>query len=86
MKKAYLIKNITEYGKFIAYCIDKDISVFRCYWEEIEKGTRCYNIDFKHKQLYYSSKDYYEDNLYEIIEPIFELDEFGNFVLKGEKE
>lgn len=34
-KKAYLITNIEEYGKFISFCINKDICVFRTYWNEL---------------------------------------------------
>ena len=37
-KKAYLLISIEEYGKFIAYCIENDISVFRTYWNEREKA------------------------------------------------
>lgn len=36
-KKAYLIKDITEYGKFISYCIHNDITVCRAYWDERER-------------------------------------------------
>lgn len=36
-KKAYLLMSIEEYGKFIAYCIENDITVFRTYWDEREK-------------------------------------------------
>lgn len=34
-KKAYLINSIEEYGKFISFCINKDICVFRTYWNEL---------------------------------------------------
>ena len=37
-ERVYLLKNIEEYGKFMAFCIDNDISVFRTYWQEIFKG------------------------------------------------
>lgn len=82
MKKAYLIKNIEEYGKLMAFCIDKDICVFRTFWNECEKGKRCFNIDWKEKRCYYSNIEYYIREGYEILEPIFEIDKYGeNFVL-----
>lgn len=37
-KKAYLLISIEEYGKFIAYCIENDISVFRTYWMKEKKA------------------------------------------------
>lgn len=71
MKKAYLILNIEEYGKLMAYCIEHDISVFRTYWNDSEKDDRCYNIDWKEKKCYYSSRQYYEEKGYEIVTPAF---------------
>lgn len=68
---AYLIKNIVEYGKLIAYCIDHDISVWRSYWDEDEAGDRCYFIDWREARLYYSSKRFYTENRYNVIEPYF---------------
>lgn len=84
MKKvAYLIKNIKQFGFLIAYCIDKDISVFRTFYRVGDNF--CYNINFKEKRCYYSSVDYYESEGYEIFEPRFDFDEFGKVVLlKGE--
>lgn len=41
-EKVYLIRNIEEYGKLMAYCINKDITVWRTYWDETQKGNRCY--------------------------------------------
>ncbi len=84
--KAYLIKNIEEYGKLMAYCIKNDISVFRTYWDEREKGNRCYHISFKDKKCYYSSKQYYEDLSAEIIIPEFYLDNFGEYKIYIKKE
>lgn len=48
-KNVYLILDIEEYGKFISYCIEHDISVWRTYWDEREKGNRCYQIDWGKK-------------------------------------
>lgn len=78
-KKAFLITNIEEYGKFISFCINKDISVFRTYWDEQEKGKRCYYIDWEEKRCKYSSWFYYENRDYEIVSPIFQLDEYGEY-------
>lgn len=84
MAKAYLISNIEEYGKFMAYCIDNDISVWRTYWDEREKGDKCFNIDWKEKRCYYSSKKYYLDMGYEIATPIFEIDKYGKYKIVSE--
>lgn len=77
MKKAYLITNIEEYGKLIAFCIEHDISVFRTYWDEREKGDRCYQIDWKEKRCYYSSRRYYEAEGYEIVTPELCANQYG---------
>ena len=84
--KVYLIKNIEEYGKLIAYCIEKDINVFRSYWDDREKGDRCYHISFKDKRLYYSSKEYYENEGAEIIIPEFYCTNFGKYKIIEHKE
>ena len=78
-KRAYLITNIEEYGKLISFCINKDICVFRTYWNEREKGDRCFVIDWQEKKCFYSSRLYYENNGYEIVNPIFQLDEYGKY-------
>lgn len=83
MKKIALkISNIEEYGKLISFCIRKDICVFRTYWDEQEKGDRCYSIDWKEKRCLYSPRFFYEDKGYEIVSPIFQLDEYGTYNLK----
>ena len=79
MKTAYLISNIEEYGKFIAFCIDNDISVWRTYWNEREKY--CFNINWKEKRCYYSSKQYYLNEDYVLKTPNFEIDEYGKYKL-----
>lgn len=87
-KKAYLINSIEEYGKFISFCINKDILVWRTYWNEREKGDRCYAIDWKEKRCYYSPRLYYENNGYEIVVPTFTLNIYGDnyeLCLNGEK-
>ena len=76
--KAFLISNIEEYGKLISYCINHDITVWRTYWDEKEKGDRCYVIDWGNGRCFYSSKKYWEDNGYEIVIPEFVLDEYGS--------
>lgn len=77
--KVYLIKNIEEYGKLIAYCIENDISVFRTYWDDREKGNRCYHISFKDKKCYYGDKEYYENEGAKIIIPEFYCTKFGKY-------
>ena len=84
-KKAYLITNIEEYGKFISFCIWKDIVVWQTYWDEREKGDRCYNIDWKEKRCHYASRLYYENNGYEIAVPIFTLNAYGDFQISKEE-
>ena len=80
MKKvAFIISNIEEYGKLISFCIRNDVCVFRTYWDEREKGKRCYSIDWKEKRCLYSSLSYFKDNDYEIVSPIFQLDNYGNY-------
>lgn len=78
-KRAFLINNIEEYGKLISFCIENDVSVWRTYWDEREKGDRCYQIDWQEKRCYYSSRRYYEDNGFEIVMPTFLLDKYGEY-------
>lgn len=85
-KKAYLIKNITEYGKLVSYCIEKDISVWRTYWDERESEDRCYHIDWEEHRCYYSSRYYFETSCYELVIPIFQLNQYGNYIIACEKE
>lgn len=87
MKTAFLISNIEEYGKLMAYCIQYDVNVFRTYWDERQKGNRCYSIEIGEykKECNYSDKSYYIAQRYEIAKPVFYLDEYGKYVLsKGE--
>lgn len=83
-KVAYLIANIEDYGKLMAFCIKHDICVFRTYWDEREKGKRCYSIDWVEKRCYYSSIQYFKNNGYEIVSPTFCLDEYGNYYISKE--
>lgn len=78
-RKAYLITNIEEYGKFISFCINNDITVWRAYWDDREKEDRCYDIDWKEKRCYYASRRYYEDEDYDIVVPTFTLNAYGDF-------
>ena len=81
-KYAYIISNIEEYGKLISFCIDKDVCVFRSYWDDREKGNRCYCIDWDENRLFYSSISYFRDFGYDIYRPLFTLDVYGNFLIK----
>ena len=78
-KRAFLITSVEEYGKLIAFCISNDICVYRTYWDEREKRSRCYNIDWKERCCYYSKLRYYEDNGYEIVKPVFRLNAYGEY-------
>lgn len=77
-KVAYLIDDIKQYGFLIAYCIYNDITVFRSYYDERDKGKRVYRIDWKEKRLYYSSNGYYENNGFTIYRPVFSFNQYGN--------
>ena len=79
MKTAHLISNIEEYGKLLSFLISNDVNVYRLYWNEQEKGDRCYRIDWQEKRCYYSSRRYYENEDYEIVTPTFLLDKYGEY-------
>lgn len=79
MKTAYLISNIEEYGKLLSFLINNDVNVYRLYWDEREKGDRCYRIDWQKKRCCYSSRRYYENEGYEIVTPTFLLDKYGKY-------
>ena len=79
---AYRITTIKEYGLLMAYCIERDISVFRTYWDEREKDDRCYYVSFKDKRCYYSSSSYYIKSGYKIVEPGFWADECGRINIR----
>lgn len=80
--RAYLINSIEEFGKFISFLIECDVSVWRLYWDEREKGDRCYFIDWKEKKCFYGGRNYWEDNGYTIVIPEFELNKFGQYKMK----
>lgn len=73
----YLITDIEEYGKFISFCIENDVCVFRTYWDENEKGDRCYRIDWREKHCFYSPRRYFETNSFSVVTPVFVLDKYG---------
>ncbi len=74
-KVVFQIDTIEEYGKLIAYCIEKDISVFRSFW----RVGYCYRIDFVQKRLWYSRPKYWINEGYRIVKPEFVLDKFGTY-------
>ena len=80
----YLIDSIEEYGKLMAYCIENDISVWRTYWDEREKGDRCYHVDFQSKRCWYSPLKYYRDIGATIIKPKFVVDKYGCYKIEKE--
>ena len=84
-KVVYLIENVTEYGQFLAYLIDRDIHVWRIYWDA-RANDRCYHIfeDCLGKcHCHYGSRCYYEREGYEIRRPIFGVNEFGRIEVLG---
>lgn len=83
-KIVYRIKNIEEYGKLMAYCIEHDIRVWRTYWDEREKDTRCYFINWDTKNCLYSPIKFWESNGFKVVEPVFDFDEYGTVVIKEE--
>lgn len=83
--KVYLIKNVEEYGKLMAYCIEHDISVWRTYWNEKEAGSICYNPDFRDKRCYYAPAQFYKNGGYEAVTPKFGVDQWGNITLEEDE-
>lgn len=83
MKKVYILSGISDYGKFISFCIKNDITVFRTYWDEREIIKRCYYIDWIQKRCYYSDRSYWESKGYEVVSPIFLCDKYGNWVIQN---
>lgn len=74
----YRIKSIEDYGKLISFCIDRDISVFRTFWDEAQKDERCYFINWVDKRCYYSTEDYFTREGYIVVDPVFHLDPYGH--------
>ena len=74
----YLIKNIEEYGKLIAYCIQNDIDVSKTYWEEGALNKHCYHIDVEKNKCLYNTYEYYKSKGYKIVEPEFYIDAGNN--------
>lgn len=81
-RTAFLITNITEFGKLMAYCIENDIRVWRVYWDERKAGDRCYCISWDSKQCTYCDKNYFKEKSYDIVEPEFYVDEYGKYRIK----
>lgn len=81
MENVYFISNVEEFGKFVSFCIDNDISVFRVYWNEQQKDNLCYSVDFYNKRCFYGTKDFYVSKGFKIRKPIFEVDNFGKYNL-----
>lgn len=80
-KTAYLINSIEDFGKLITYCIYNDISVWRTYYDDRDKGNFCCEINWKDKRCYYSSLYFYKNEGYTIVIPKFEIDKFGRVQL-----
>lgn len=84
-KEAFIIDNITDFGNLMAFCIERDISVWRTYFDEREKNNRCYSIDWKQKRCYYSRKEYWLEKGYKVYKPTFYVDEWGKIKIKKSK-
>lgn len=82
MKVAFLLLTIEDYGKLISYCIERDICVFRTYWDERKKDRRCYTIDWINKRCNYSDISYYEREGYDVVVPRFKLDSYGKYQME----
>ena len=80
----YLIDSIEEYGKLMAYCIENDISVWRTYWDEREKGDRCFFVDYQYKRCYYCCSKYYRDTGAIIVKPKFIVNKYGRYEIEKE--
>ena len=91
-EKYYLLENIEEYGKFIAFCINNDINVFRTYWMESFKGEIAYHIDWMAKRCFYRTVKYKKDgdiitdDEYDVVRPIFTFNKYGNIELTHQHE
>lgn len=79
-KKVFWLTTIEQYGKFVSYCVSNDISVWRLYWDDREKQTRCYHIDWEAKRAFYAPWKFYVDEGFEVVSPIFVLN-FGEYEL-----
>ena len=76
-KVASWIKDVTEYGKFISFCIEHDINVFRTYWDDRATDI-CYFINWQEKRCYYCNRAYWLDKGFTVKEPKFSL-EYGQY-------
>lgn len=76
---AYLIDNITDFGKFLTFCIQNDFSVFRTFWDDREKGKRCFHLSYSDKLVYYSDISFYKSKGYKILRPSFELNSYSEY-------
>ena len=83
-KVVYLIENIEEYGKLMAYCIENDISVWRCYWDERVKGDRCFEISSVSRCCLFSRLSYYQGFNVKIVKPKFIVDKYGCYQIEKE--
>lgn len=80
-KIAYRILSVEDFGKLMSFCIDKDVCVFRTYFNNACLSDRCYTIDWKEKRCYYGSEQYYLDHSYTVITPTFLTDVYGNYYI-----
>ena len=80
----YYIDNIGDYGYFIAFCIDNDITVWRAYYPANE--PKCFYIDWRQKRLWYGSVDSYKKDGFTVVRPKFARNEYGGIELQKSAE
>lgn len=86
-KTIYKINNITEYGKFISFCIEHKIDVCKCVWNP---KMRYFYIDWRNEICYAGTANYFEkygislkfDCI--IIRPTFIMDKYGHYQIVTE--
>lgn len=71
--EAYKFKNAEHFGLFLIYCVEKDITVWRTYWDN-RKKDRLYILNWQERRVYYTD---FDDEKYEVIVPKFHFDGFG---------
>lgn len=60
--KLYKFPSYLYYALFLGWCIERDVNVWRSYWDEEEKDNRLYFIDWfaVDKRLLYSGYDFWK--------------------------
>ena len=64
----------------MAFCINKDISVWRAYY--LIKEPKCFHIDWREKHLEYGDAQFYKEDGYTVVRPKFVIDKYGGIELQ----